>query len=156
MIGRRFGQLVVVEQYAQDRQGNRRWLCLCDCGNTTVVRGYTLRVGDVRSCGCTRPPHTPKPVGPGALLYGYKRTESGIEIDEPAAQHIRQIDTFARQGMSYGAIVQQMNAESPRQDGRPWSGDMVERILGNRHLYRGGRRGKLVETWPQILDSDSA
>lgn len=28
------------------------WLCLCSCGNTTIVMGQSLRSGNTRSCGC--------------------------------------------------------------------------------------------------------
>ena len=53
MAGQRFGQLVVLEQ-AEGRATNRSayWLCQCDCGNKTVVRGNSLRRGDTKSCGC--------------------------------------------------------------------------------------------------------
>lgn len=30
------------------------WLCVCDCGGTTVVDGNKLRRGKVKSCGCFR------------------------------------------------------------------------------------------------------
>jgi len=28
------------------------WFCQCDCGNTAVVRGTSLRYGSTKSCGC--------------------------------------------------------------------------------------------------------
>lgn len=53
LIGQRFGRLVVVERApnAENRRG-ARWLCQCDCGNTCVVRSYSLRSGETKSCGC--------------------------------------------------------------------------------------------------------
>jgi hypothetical protein len=53
MIGRRFGQLVVIERVpAIDRYA--RFRCICDCGPTTEVRGSHLSAGHVKSCGCGR------------------------------------------------------------------------------------------------------
>ena len=55
LTGQRFGRLTVVEKI-QARAGstNARWLCRCDCGNTTAVNGTTLRRGESQSCGCKR------------------------------------------------------------------------------------------------------
>ena len=51
--GQRFGSLVAIKYL-----GDRKWLCQCDCGNTTIVRSASL-VNDptpthrgIRSCGC--------------------------------------------------------------------------------------------------------
>lgn len=52
MIGRRFVRTVVVAEAGQDKHGNYKWECLCDCGNKHVVVGYSLRQGYTRSCGC--------------------------------------------------------------------------------------------------------
>ena len=41
-----FGRLTVLEQV----EGG--WKCLCNCGNITVVRGYNLKNGNTKSCGC--------------------------------------------------------------------------------------------------------
>lgn len=30
------------------------WKCKCDCGNETIVRGNSLRVGKIKSCGCLK------------------------------------------------------------------------------------------------------
>lgn len=29
-----------------------QWLCLCECGNQVIVRGYALKSGRTKSCGC--------------------------------------------------------------------------------------------------------
>ena len=53
LTGKRFGRLVVLER--AENKGNctsARWKCKCDCGNYTVVGGYSLRSGNTLSCGC--------------------------------------------------------------------------------------------------------
>lgn len=53
LIGQRFGRLVVIEKAPSLKSSRgKRWLCKCDCGNTTIVTQYTLRAGTTRSCGC--------------------------------------------------------------------------------------------------------
>ena len=58
LTGQRFGRLVVVEraEYYIRANGDRasRWLCRCDCGQTTVVRQTNLKSGHIMSCGCLR------------------------------------------------------------------------------------------------------
>ena len=51
LIGRRFDRLKVIEQVADSRPG-RHWLCLCECGQLTVVVSGSLTSGNTRSCGC--------------------------------------------------------------------------------------------------------
>jgi hypothetical protein len=47
LAGKRFGRLVVGAYV-----GDGKWSCTCDCGTVVVVRGYDLRGGDTKSCGC--------------------------------------------------------------------------------------------------------
>ena len=49
--GKRFGRLTV-QEYAGKWGGVNRWLCLCDCGNETVVGQTSLQSGKTKSCGC--------------------------------------------------------------------------------------------------------
>lgn len=49
ILGRRFGKLVVTEW-----AGESRWICACDCGNTTKVLTANLTRANTRSCGCIR------------------------------------------------------------------------------------------------------
>lgn len=51
--GERFGRLVVVKCLGSDKHKKRQWLCLCDCGNTSVITTGQLRKG-TQSCGCLR------------------------------------------------------------------------------------------------------
>lgn len=53
LTGQRFHRLTVLQR-ADVQHGSVRWLCLCDCGTPTRVRGYDLRRGHIRSCGCHR------------------------------------------------------------------------------------------------------
>ena len=55
LTGQRFGKLVVLKRLENhiDKYGSKsRWLCLCDCGNTTIADGERLREGKKHSCGC--------------------------------------------------------------------------------------------------------
>ena len=56
LVGQKYGRLLVISR-ADDyitKQGQHevQWNCLCDCGNTVVVRGYALKRGTSQSCGC--------------------------------------------------------------------------------------------------------
>jgi hypothetical protein len=52
MEGTRFGRLVVVGLHSKDANYNKRWECVCDCGNSHVVLAMKLKDGSVKSCGC--------------------------------------------------------------------------------------------------------
>ena len=48
----RFGKLTALAPYDRNNSGQIRWLCQCDCGNTTIVAGAELKRGTSKSCGC--------------------------------------------------------------------------------------------------------
>ena len=50
--GNRHGKLVVIERQETPGKKRARWLCKCDCSNTAIVDGRSLRNGNTRSCGC--------------------------------------------------------------------------------------------------------
>lgn len=50
-IGARYGRLVILQE-APSRNGKLCYECRCDCGNTSVTTGVSLRCGNTRSCGC--------------------------------------------------------------------------------------------------------
>ncbi|WP_077604155.1 hypothetical protein [Oceanobacillus sojae] len=51
LSGKRFGRLTVLHE-VKKKNRNRRWCCLCDCGNYTNVDQNLLRQRQSRSCGC--------------------------------------------------------------------------------------------------------
>ena len=52
MIGKRFGNLTVVNLDHINAAGLYMYECQCRCGNTIVARGVWLRNGNIVSCGC--------------------------------------------------------------------------------------------------------
>ena len=43
LTGQRFGKLTVIARDGSDKNNKATWLCRCDCGKETVVRGSDLR-----------------------------------------------------------------------------------------------------------------
>lgn len=52
LVGKKYNSLSVVSFSHFDSKHKDYWNCLCDCGNTTIVQGYNLTSGRVKSCGC--------------------------------------------------------------------------------------------------------
>lgn len=56
LTGQRFGRLTVTSfaeyRYQPCGRKNAYWNCLCDCGNTKVIKGGQLLRGGTKSCGC--------------------------------------------------------------------------------------------------------
>ena len=52
ITGKRFGKLTVLRRSSNTQDGSAVWECKCDCGNTTRVKGNSLRSGVTKSCGC--------------------------------------------------------------------------------------------------------
>lgn len=53
ITGRRFERLTVIGLLPKTTK-DRRWLCHCDCGQTTIVSSHHLGAGAIKSCGCLR------------------------------------------------------------------------------------------------------
>ena len=53
-VGEVFGRLTVMAVVPKVKYGKSRWLCRCECGNTTIVGIGNLQCGSVKSCGCWR------------------------------------------------------------------------------------------------------
>ena len=56
LTGQRFGRLEVLapaDDYVSPKGYiAKRWLCMCDCGNKTIVTAEKLKSGHTKSCGC--------------------------------------------------------------------------------------------------------
>lgn len=51
LTGETFGKLEVIQFEGRDQLGKSKWLCKCDCGNLTKVRGDCLTTGNTKTCG---------------------------------------------------------------------------------------------------------
>ena len=54
--GQRFNCLTTIEVIGKTKNGTHKWLCKCDCGNTTEVPTSALKNGSIKSCGCQQHP----------------------------------------------------------------------------------------------------
>lgn len=54
LTGQKFNYLTVEKRLENAIGGISVWLCKCDCGNYTKVRGSNLKNGAVKSCGCLK------------------------------------------------------------------------------------------------------
>lgn len=55
LTGQRFNHLLVLERVGNvDNNAHVAWLCLCDCGNHTIVRSASLKSQHIQSCGCKK------------------------------------------------------------------------------------------------------
>jgi hypothetical protein len=61
IAGKKFGRLLAISQEVErSASGSVMWKCACDCGNTSVISGSSLRSGNSKSCGCAKYGHTVK------------------------------------------------------------------------------------------------
>lgn len=55
LSGMKFGRLTVIKKADRPpnvKNRNQYYLCICECGNQTVVSGRSLKTGNTKSCGC--------------------------------------------------------------------------------------------------------
>jgi hypothetical protein len=60
MIGDKYANLIVLEEVNKNKRNERMWLCQCDCGNKKIIKGYNLKIGKTKSCGCIKTGIKPK------------------------------------------------------------------------------------------------
>lgn len=52
LTGKIFGRLAVIKRGNNDKRGQCKWICICECGNIKEITGSVLRGGKSHSCGC--------------------------------------------------------------------------------------------------------
>lgn len=51
LTGQTFNKLTVVSFWGKKNKANY-WNCICDCGNTSIIKGSHLKSNSIKSCGC--------------------------------------------------------------------------------------------------------
>ncbi len=75
MAGKKIGRLTVLKISHSTERGVF-WVCLCKCGNKVIVKGYSLRCGETKSCGCLHSDSARKI----QRKYQWKHGKSGTKI----------------------------------------------------------------------------
>lgn len=52
LTGRVFGRLTALRRAGRSPHGRRLWLCVCRCGEQSLVEASKLKSGNTQSCGC--------------------------------------------------------------------------------------------------------
>ena len=52
LVGQKFNRLTPIEYVGRTKRGVPKWLCLCYCGNKTILTSGHLKNGHSKSCGC--------------------------------------------------------------------------------------------------------
>jgi hypothetical protein len=71
LIGKEFGNLIVIAAAPNTAAGKSRWVCMCICGNEHIAYGSHLRNGKTTSCG-----HSPV-----YCVHGHLRVPENIYPD---------------------------------------------------------------------------
>jgi len=66
IAGEKYNHLTAISYSHINKQRQAMWICLCDCGNKSVVESYALRKGRTKSCGCVAKEN------PGNLRHGMR------------------------------------------------------------------------------------
>lgn len=53
LSGKKFNKLTVIERVKKGGTKRTYWLCVCDCGEKTIIRQDSLIKGRTKSCGCS-------------------------------------------------------------------------------------------------------
>lgn len=73
LTGLRSGRLVAIRYVKGDRHERGKWLCQCDCGNTTLALAGMLRTQKIKSCGaCAN-----KRLATGSSAYVHGHAQKG-------------------------------------------------------------------------------
>ena len=65
---KKIGRLILIKKINARRGAN--WECLCDCGNRLIVKGYQLKNGIIKSCGCLKKEYAKH----GNIVHGFNKT----------------------------------------------------------------------------------
>ena len=169
MIGKRYGNLTVIKRVSNDKQGAARFLCDCDCGNEKVVRGYDLRRGDTKSCGCLLGQNALNLVGERfvkwTVISRVENTDTGqsrwlCECDCGTCKEVLGNNLVQDRSKSCGCVTVQKTIERSTKHGfakrnekhplyRTWLNmkDRCNNPNNKRWKHYGGRRITVCERW---------
>lgn len=101
IAGQKFHRLTVMHIHKRSQNGtDTMWWCKCECGKELAIRGYCIRTGRSRSCGCLQPEATSRANTSHGHTLNYK---SSPEYRSWAAMKDRCLNPKCNQYDGYGA-----------------------------------------------------
>lgn len=139
-VGNKHNRLTVIGRTNNDKNGRACWLCKCNCGNTIVVAGISLRIGNTRSCGCLQ--QETRSVN-GSSTKGRKDTNE--QRKRKSVAHTNMVLSEEHKlAISFG-LKGKNKTEKHKQNLRKPRPNMSGK---NNYMY--GKRGKLSPNWKEI------
>jgi hypothetical protein len=116
ITGRKYGLLTVLEYshtVTQSRVTRPHWVCLCDCGNTTVVMGHRLKSGNTTSCGCQYNKTSNRESEIMSLFHRYPEGHTRGELHERLGIPLMSLDRVLKRMVRDEKLVK-VGVRSPR------------------------------------------
>lgn len=116
---KKFGKLTALKRVTKNE-----WLCLCDCGNTTVVKTSQLKSGKTKSCGCI------------AKAVHQSNIKNNNKIKKFKEKNF--VDNTSLAQISKNTAQKNNNSTGVRGVYKTKSGSYIARLCLNRKIYRLG------------------
>lgn len=146
LTGKRFGKLTVIKQIEtpekhKNKRTNAFWECKCDCGNTTIVIGTSLRKG-TKSCGCLSRLQeqydiTDQKFGKLIAKEIVGHTKKGLVIWKCVCKCGNEVDVTGNQ----------------LRTGRKKSCGCLQKLTGKKHHSWNGYKGIYKNNWTRIISN---
>lgn len=180
LTGQRFGRWLVLQEDGRDNRGRVLWWCRCDCGAERAVKGWRLREGTNRSCGCLRR-ETSAACGRERATHGMSQTRiyniwKGMlrrttNPDDSSYQHYggrgikvcerwQSLDDFlADMGPTYadGLTIERIDVDGNYEPGNCRWATAAEQARNKRNtrLFEFRGRSLVIADWAKVLDVSS-
>lgn len=115
LTGKKFGKLTVLGKTEERKNGNICWHCICECGNSVIVRTTNLNSGNTKSCGCVQKEKARKTIGKYRKPYektGLCKFNNSDENKKRAKE--RYPETAKSMGLKDGTMASKLNDTIPK------------------------------------------
>ncbi len=143
LSGQKFGKLTVIVRITNVNSKQIKWLCDCDCGQTTTVQRGNLKNGHTQSCGCLR---KEKGIVNNTQHGHYKNGQQPITYSSWAKVIQRCANSNNKDYHNYGGrgitmCKRWLKFENFLEDmGEPPAGKSIDRIDNNKGYYKSNCR----------------
>lgn len=139
LTGQKFGRFLVIAKSVSMNKKRPLWHVRCDCGAERVVRGWDLRRGETKSCGCYNRDVARK----RATTHGLKGTTTYVSwinmLDRCRRENNSSFKRYGNRGITVCSRWKEFEKFFQDMGSRP-SGLTLERIDNNAGYFPGNCR----------------